>query len=444
MHNNNNSAKTLRMDIPQFILRIINRLHHSGFHAYVTGGAIRDTYLQRPVTDWDVTTSASRETIQSLFSDIRTFSLKHDTVTVMDASHHCEVTPFRGSGKQPSTIMEDLGHRDFTIDAMAFDIKTGKILDPHEGCGDIQRKIIKAVGNPEDRFLEDPIRLLRAVRIAHELGFRIERDTLQRIVLMADRLVTIAPERIRDEFMKILLSRRPSAGFYLLKKTGLFRYFFPEILEGYRKIQNAHHRYTIYRHIMETVDCIDPDPVLRLTALFHDIAKPRVRKKMDGQFRYYNHERMSAKIADNVMKRLRFSNKMIVDVIHLILHHMIEYDSEWTDGAVRRLIRRVGPENMSRLISFRKADLMAHGKDNPKMDLLLELEERVCILNHQSLVKSRRDLALNGKKVMEILGLSPGPEVGNVLNKLLEEITDHPECNTEEELIALMKSYKHP
>ena len=225
-------------------------------------------------------------------------------------------------------------------------------------------------------------------------------------------------------------------------RTGLLRQILPELLEGYLKRQNAYYRYTIYRHIMETIDRVDPDPILRLIALLHDIAKPRTRGKIKGEWRFFGHEEASARLAKEIMLRLKFGNDMIGKVTNLIAHHMVGYDPVWSDGAVRRLIRRVGPENIGRLLSFRRADLLAHGLKDQKLKLLSELEKRVEGLRERPLVERTCDLAIDGYEVMEVLGLNPGPEVGEALEVLMEKVTDHPELNTQERLIALLKGMK--
>jgi len=423
-------------------MTVLERLHTSGHQAYIVGGAVRDVCLHFPVTDWDVATSASPEKIRTTFRDTRHFSLKHDTVTVVDAACHCEVTTFRGSGNFGLTIEEDLGHRDFTINAMAYDAEREEVLDPHGGRKDILRKRIRAVGDPMNRFDEDPARLLRAIRLASELEFRIAPKTLEIVSMMAEQLASVAQERIREELMKILMTKRPSIGFGLMLKTGILKQFLPELLEGYRKRQNDYHRYTIYRHIMETIDWVEPDPVLRLVALFHDIAKPLVRKKIKGQWRFLGHEEASALLAEEIMERLKFSNDMIGQVKNLIFHHIIGYHSGWSDGAVRRLIRRVGPENMDHLLTFRKADILAHGKKDLKLDFLSELGKRIQSIVERPFAVKTRDLAIDGHRVMETMGLSPGPEVGKILNGLMEKVTDHPHLNTEQGLVGVLEEMK--
>ncbi len=440
-HEKHGAHKTMvsEMIIPEFVVSILERLHSSDYEAYIVGGAVRDMCLQKDPTDWDVATSAPPEKIKSIFGDVRNFSLKHETVTLVDSAEHHEVSTYRGSKNFGQTIEEDLGHRDFTINAMAYDHHRDEIVDPYGGAEDILKKWVRAVGEPRERFREDPLRLLRAVRLATELSFRIEPKTLETLSEMALQLASVAQERIREELMKVLMSQRPSMGFNLMKRTGLLQQVLPELLEGYRKKQNAYHRYTIYRHIMETVDGVEPDPVLRLTALLHDIAKPRVRQKIRGEYRFLGHEEASAQLAREIMERLRFSNETIGQVTNLVAHHMIQYHSGWSDGAVRRLIRRVGSENVNHLLSFRRADTLAHGRNGQKMELLSELEKRIGALSKGPLATKTRDLAIDGKRVMGVLDLSQGPEVGRILHTLMEKVMDRPELNTEERLMAILE-----
>jgi tRNA nucleotidyltransferase (CCA-adding enzyme) len=432
------------MNLPNIILVILDRLHRSGFQAFVVGGAIRDTCLGRTPTDWDVATSAPFEEIKLIFRDLRYFTLKHGTVTIVEKGRHFEVTPFKGPQNIPKNITSDLGRRDFTINAMAYDETKKEILDPMNGRQDISRKTVRAAGNPTERFREDPLRLLRAVRLATEFNFRIEPKTMTAISRMAEQLTSVAPERIRDELMNILMSRRPSKGFNLMWRTDLLKQVVPELIEGHLKKQNARHRYTIYKHILETIDRVAPDPVLRLCALFHDIAKPRVRTKINGEFRFIGHEKASTELTKDILKRLRFSNGMIGKVLNLISHHVIQYNPNWSDGAVRRLIRRVGPEDMETLISFREADLLAHGRGDEGLSLLSELKERIKEITERPFPGVTRDLAIDGHRVMATLCLQPGPEVGRVLDALMEKVTDQPELNTEEGLVDLLKQVHYP
>ena len=426
-------------NIPEVVRSILQRLKAAGHQAYIVGGAVRDAFLKRTITDWDVATSAPKDEIRTIFWDTKQFALKHDTVTLVHTDQQFEITTFRGEEKG---LLSDLSHRDFTLNAMAFAPDNDKIIDPHGGESDIGKKVIRAVGDPEARFREDPLRLLRGVRLATELQFRIEESTLRGFGSMAPLLAYVAPERIREELMKILATPRPSRAFNIMVRTGLLETFLPELLEGYLKRQNQYHRYTIFKHILETVDRVRPEPILRLTALLHDIAKPRARIKRDGRWSFYGHEKESALLAEEILNRLMFSNEVIKKVVNLIQHHMIGYNSGWSDAAIRRLIRRVGTGQINDLLVFRRADLLAHGLIDQDFGLSMELEMRVNEQIRHKVPTGLQDLAVDGNIVMEITGLSPGPEVGRVLGGLNEKVLDHPELNTREDLAALLKDMK--
>jgi len=427
------------IELPPFVMAIVRRLLVAGHSAYIVGGAVRDVCLKRLVSDWDITTSADPAKIKTTFADIRHFSLKHDTVTLVHENRAYEVTTFRGASGLGRSIEDDLQHRDFTINAMAYEPSRKIVVDIYGGRSDISKRLIRAVKNPEARFLEDPLRLIRAARIAAELRFRIEPQTLRAMTGLAGKIGTVARERVRDELVRLLMSPKPSVGFNIMRQTGLTVEVLPELLEGYRRRQNAYHRYTIYRHTLESVDRVPPDPILRLTALFHDLAKPRVRTKLRGVWRFRGHAEASAELAEMIMKRLKFGDEAIRRVSHLIAHHMIDYQPDWGDGAVKRWIRRVSPDNLDLLLSFRRADLLAHGKPDHKLEWLGDLEHRVERLEDTSFPIDTDHLAIDGHRVMEILGLLPGPDVGSALEHLWEVVIDRPELNNEADLVAILK-----
>ncbi len=433
---------------PPFVGFIIDRLKRAGYQAYIVGGAVRDACICRPATDWDVATSAKQDQIEAVFQDVSRFSLKFGTVTLVHSGRHFEITPFRGPANH---IRDDLERRDFTMNAMAYDVQNHEILDYVGGRRDLTIGWIRATCDPPARFREDPLRLLRAVRLSAEFRFQLETGTAKALSDSAPLLTQVAPERIKDELMRMLLSPRPSIAFKMMHQTGLIETFLPELVEGYLQKQNAHHRTTVFKHILETLDRVEPIPVLRLTALFHDIAKPRVKKKIHGEWRFYGHETASAAMSEQIMTRLKFSKEMIQNVAHLIRHHMIDYNPEWGDAAVRRLVRRVGGIWIRPLLTFRRADLLAHGLQELRQNKtdhadplkrLDRLGSRIRELEKNHFPVSTRDLAVDGRKVMEILGLEQGPEVGNRLKELLEKVIDHPELNTEEGLVSLLNSMK--
>jgi len=425
--------------IPSIVLDISQRLVRNACQAFIVGGALRDSLLGHEAKDWDVGTDATPERIHDLFREMTRFDLKHGTVTLVSKGRHFEVTTFRGRGGYGSRIEEDLSHRDFTFNAMAYDITHKRVIDPFGGKEDMKKRVVRAVLNPLDRFSEDPLRMMRAIRFSLELGYSIEPATLMAICSMAKAIDMVAIERIRDELTRILMVHKPSGGFRLMRKTGLLNRILPELLEGYRKRQNKYHKYTIYRHTMEAVDSIEKDPVLRLSALFHDIAKPRVRKKTKGRWRFLGHAAASAELAKEIMIRLRFSKELIDRVTHLIGNHMFDYKATLTDRALRHFIKRVGADNTNDIIELRRADDLAHGWGRGFEDRIQEFKNRINTQIKKSYPFTIADLAVNGHDVMKIVGLQPGPRVGQILDQLLEKVIEKPEYNQKGRLIEMLK-----
>jgi len=429
--------------IPPSVLEISRRLRRGGYQAFLVGGAVRDFLLGFQEKDWDIATDASPAAIRDLFPATKSFHLKHGTTTLVIEGRPVEVTTFRGTKHGAgSGIEEDLAHRDFTINAMAYDLPKGKIIDPFGGREDISRKVVRAVLNPTERFQEDPLRMLRAIRFSRELEYSIDPETLRGITSLSHAMREVAVERIQDELVRLLMVNRPSVGFNLMRKTGLLRVILPELEEGYRKRQNNFHQYTIYRHIMETVDAIERDPVLRLSALFHDVAKPRVRERIEGRWRFFAHAEASADLTKQIMRRLRFSNDLTSRVSILVAHHMFDYKEEMSDKAIRRFIKRVSAEHVDDLIRLRKADDLAHGRGSDYGKRIEAFRKKVHDQMRRAPALSITDLALNGHDVMAITGLPPGPGVGHILNKLLEYVLENPEHNRREELIDIVKQTK--
>ena len=432
----------IRQKIPDIVLNISKRLMENGYQAFIVGGAIRDSLLGCQAKDWDVATNAIPDRICDLFPEMTSFNLKHGTVTLVSEGSHFEVTTFRGSGGFGESIEEDLAHRDFTFNAMAYDIINKRIIDPFEGKQDIKKKLVRAVLNPIERFDEDPLRMMRAIRFSLELGYAIDTETLIAINSMAEAIDSVAKERIRDELLKILMVSRPSTGFNLMRKSGLLKRILPELMEGYRKRQNNYHKYTIYRHTMETVDSIEGDPVLRLSALFHDIAKPWVRKKINGRWRFFGHATASAGLTKEIMMRLKFSNDRIARVTGLVSNHMFDYKQELSDKAMRRFIKRVGADSVDDLIALRKADDLAHGWGRDFEKDIEEFKNRIDSQIKKSYPFTISDLAVNGHDVMKVKGLKSGPKVGQTLHQLLELVIEKPEHNKKNKLIENLKDMK--
>jgi len=429
-------------EIPDIVCKISKKLIKNGYQAFIVGGALRDSLLGYQVKDWDVATDATPDSIHDLFPEMTSFNLKHGTITLVSEGRHFEVTTFRGTEGFSSSIEEDLSHRDLTFNAMAYDITNKRIIDPFGGQRDIEGKVVRAVLNPSERFQEDPLRMMRVIRFSLELGYAIEPETLVAIKTMAQAIDMVAKERVRDELLKILMVRIPSAGFHLMRKSGLLKGILPELMEGYRKRQNNYHKYTIYRHTMETVDSIKRDPVLRLSALFHDIAKPRVRKKVNGRWRFFGHAKASAELTKEIMMRLKFSNDRITRVTRLIAHHMFDYKQELSDKAVRRFIKRIGADNVDDLIALRKADDLAHGWGRDFEKDIEKFKNRVDSQIKKSHPFTISDLAVNGHDVIKIVDLQPGPRVGRILNQLLERVIEKPEHNQKHKLIKILQDMK--
>ncbi|MBI2582935.1 HD domain-containing protein [Candidatus Azambacteria bacterium] len=438
------------MTIPREVLDIMTTLEEAGFAAYAVGGCVRDLLLKREPGDWDVTTNAKPEEIQKLFPD-SFYENEFGTVGVKTESEDerlkvVEVTTYRveeaySDKRHPdkvrfsTSLEEDLARRDFTMNAIAMD-REGRVVDPFQGKGDIAKKTIRAVGDPGKRFEEDALRLLRAVRLRSELGFSIEPKTAEAIKAHAGLLRAISKERIRDEFLKILASDRAEEGVRTLEEYGLLGYILPELEEGIGVTQNLHHIYTVFEHNVRSLGFTVKygySLAVRLAALLHDVAKPKTKRGEGKYATFYGHDVVGARMAARMLDRLKFSKDLAEKVVTLIRWHLFYYNvGEVTENSVRRLIRRVGPENMKELIELRIAERMGSGVPKAKPYKLRHLEYVVEKVSRDPI--SVEMLAVDGHDVMRLLGISPGPKVGMVLNALLEEVLDDPKRNTKEYL----------
>lgn len=452
-------------DIPPHIVDVCRRLHESGYEAWLVGGAVRDLVRGRGAKDFDVATSAHPHEVTQVFGRKRVVPTgeKHGTVTVLvdrptGEREHVEVTTFRGEGaysdgRRPDqvsfvgTIDEDLWRRDFTMNAIAYDPLADRLADPTGGRKDLSAGIIRAVGNPLDRFREDGLRALRAVRFAAQHGFRLEPQTEAAIPAALDVFRKVSAERVRDELIKILSSEKPSVGLELMRTTGLLGEVIPELLEGVGFRQNKHHSYDVWFHTLATVDATvlfspTTSPFIpRLAALLHDVAKPRTAQPhpndpQDNTF--FRHEVVGAEMADQILRRLKLSTRDREAVVNLVRNHMFWYTPEWTDGTVRRFISRVGKEAIPDLFALRAGDVHARGRGEDPGTEIDELKRRVDRELAQASALKVSDLALGGADVMRILGCRPGPIVGEVLRRLLERVLDDAELNTYERLEALV------
>ncbi|MBI2062228.1 MAG: HDIG domain-containing protein [Candidatus Yanofskybacteria bacterium] len=438
------------MTLPKEVQEIIEKLNGAGFQGYAVGGCVRDLLLNKEPKDWDVTTSAKPEEIQKLFPE-HVYENTFGTVAVKTSSEKpslalIEVTPYRIEGKytdkrHPDSVKfadkleDDLSRRDFTVNAMAMD-KDGKVFDLFNGQKDLKSKVIRTVGKPEERFNEDALRLLRAVRFATVLGFKIEKKILEALTKNADWLVAISKERIRDEFIKIINSENAYDGIMLLHETGLLKHIVPELLEGVGVGQNLHHIYTVWEHntlALKYAAGKNYSLEVRLGSLFHDIGKPRT-KRGDGKYStFYGHDVVGARITAEIMDRLKFSKEVSEKVIKLVRYHLFYYNvGEVTESSVRRLLANVGSENINDLIKVREADRIGSGRPKAVPYKLRHLQYIIDKVSHDPI--SVKMLEVGGEDVMKELEIKPGPKIGLILNYLLAEVIDDPNKNTKEYL----------
>lgn len=463
--------------VPEDLLFLVSRLENAGHEAFLVGGAVRDLALSRfhgrPVTrefDYDFATNASPETVQALFSRVggpkRVFTvptgIKHGTVTVVierpGGFTHYEVTTYRidGSyddGRHPDEVKfsgdlaEDLSRRDFTVNAMAYDIKKKAIYDPFGGLADLSAKLIRTVGNPVERFSEDGLRPIRACRIAAQVGFEVEAATFEAIPQVIETVMRVSMERVRDELVKLMSSEQPSVGLELLRKSGILERFLPELLEGYQIEQNEYHRHDIYYHNLFSCDAGPKNkPLVRLAALFHDIGKARAKQYAlqngNGNV-FYNHEVIGERMTAKILKRLKFSNHEVHYITQLVKLHMFYYTEEWTDGAVRRFLRKMegDAEFMNDLFDLRRADRIGSGAKTGEAEILNTFRRRIAAIIEADNALKVTDLDIDGHVLMERFGLPPSRQIGDILEYLLENVLDHPEWNTRDELLKLSADY---
>src|SRR5213594_2347268 len=435
--------------VPADVERVVAALAAAGHEAYVVGGCVRDALRGVDPHDWDVTTNATPEEIQKVFR--KSLYLNHfGTVVVRSGDHEVEVTTYRvdadyADHRHPTAVAftdslrEDLGRRDFTMNAMAWrppvDGRPGELVDPFGGQRDLAARIVRAVGEPRERFQEDALRMLRAVRFATLLGFTIKPRTAEAIRESAELAATLSGERVQQELTKILRAPRPSIALRMLSDLGLLAVICPELEVAKTIPQDKAVAQDVFEHSLATADATPDDLVLRLAGLLHDIGKPATFA--DGHF--HQHEFVGEAQAREILRRWRFDKDTIAQVSHLIRHHMFWYQTEWTGSAVRRFVRKVGLENIPALFRLRRADNIGSGARSPRMYALEALWERVQEEIRAASAFSLRDLAIDGNDVMAELGIPPSPEVGRVLNELFERVTDDPSLNTRERLLELAR-----
>ena len=460
-------------EIPERIVDVCRKLRVAGYEAYLVGGAVRDLLTGKSASDFDVATNATPKEVTAVFGRKRTIPTgeKHGTVTVLlesaatdTSAPHVEVTSYRGEGaysdgRRPDevafvrTIEEDLKRRDFTVNAIAYDPLSDKLVDPYEGRRDLERGLLRAVGEPLERFMEDGLRAMRAVRFCAQHGFALDQATEVAIPKAIAVFRKVSAERIRDELIKILLSEAPSRGLELMRTTGLLQEVIPELLEGVGLHQNRYHKHDVWEHTLAVMDATEPSAawgpawLVRAAALFHDIAKPRTAeiKVVPGEnpegppeHSFYRHEYVGADMVDNIARRLKFSTEERERLKNLVLNHMFWYSAEWTDGTVRRFISRVGKESLDDLFALRAGDVIGRGRGEDPQSELGELRVRIDEQIASQAALKVTDLAIGGGDVMRITGRPPSRLIGDVLKRLLERVLDDASINDAGKLTALV------
>jgi poly(A) polymerase/tRNA nucleotidyltransferase (CCA-adding enzyme) len=445
---------TDKIKIPKFIKPLANVFRENDFQCYLVGGAVRNMALGKKAVDFDIATDASPEDVSGMFRTVIPTGIKHGTVTVFFRHKRYEITTFRIEGdyinarrpgyvKYTPSILEDLKRRDFTINAMAVDCYTGEILDPHNGIEDLERKTIRAIGNPCERFSEDGLRLIRAVRFAAQLSFIIEPNTLQGIKDCRNSLKQVSMERIRDEFEKIILSDHPSYGLELLDDTGILKMILPELAACKGVEQKGIHELDVFYHSLYTCDRAPKTTELKLAALLHDIGKPMVMNKdpKTGIPSFHGHETAGEEAAHKIIRRFKFPVKTEKKCCHLIRNHMFHYEESWTDAAVRRFISRVGVENLGDLFALRSAETYSADGKTGSVHRVQEFHNRIKDVLDQDNALSLKDLAVDGNELHTEAGIPKGPEMGKVLNFLFEAVLEDPEQNRKDRLLQMGKLF---
>ncbi len=436
----------MKVELPIDVKKIIETLEAHGYEAFAVGGCVRDTLLLRVPGDWDVTTSAKPEEVKALFDHTIDTGIQHGTVTVMMNHVGYEVTTYRIDGEYEdarhpkevtftSNLVEDLKRRDFTINAMAYNERAG-LVDKFDGISDLENKVIRCVGDPMERFSEDALRMLRAIRFAAQLGFSIEEKTKEAIRALAPTLEKVSAERIATELVKILVSNHPEE-IRTAYELGLTKVFIPEFDVAMETIQNNHHHmYTVGEHSIVAMQNVPPERIIRIIMLLHDLAKPVVLTTDDkGYDHFVGHTQAGADMARGILRRLKFDNDTI-DIVYRMIKHHDDRPPMDNKALVRRRISEIGLENMPMMITIKRADIMGQSKYNfeSKMEYVDELEKFYLEVKEQGHCVDKKNLAINGKDLIE-LGMKPGKEMGIVLDLLFEVVLNDPGLNQREKLI---------
>lgn len=439
----------MNIQLPSDVAHIIHLLEEAGHEAYAVGGCVRDSLLGRKPNDWDITTNALPGRVKDLFSHTIDTGIRHGTVTVMINHVGYEVTTYRIDGEYEdsrhpkevtftSNLVEDLKRRDFTINAMAYNERAG-IVDVFGGIQDLEAGIIRAVGNPTERFTEDALRMMRAVRFAAQLGYQIEEETLLAIRRMAESLRNISAERIQTELVKLVTSPHPEH-MELLYKSGITAVVMPQFDKLMLTTQNnPHHCYTVGEHTIKAMEQVEPDKVLRLTMLFHDMGKPDTKTTdEEGIDHFHGHAALSEKYAKEILKALKFDN----DTLHKVTRLTLQHDRKINPDAkgVRRLLNEIGEELFLLLLEVKRADTLAQSEylreeKLQELDILLALYKEI---KEKEQCFSLKDLAVTGQDLIA-LGVKPGPGLGQLLQELLHVVLEEPAANKKENLLEVAK-----
>ena len=451
--------------IPEYVLEVLRKIEKKDYEAYVVGGCVRDILLERTPKDWDIATNARPAVVQEIFPDsvyenqFGTVGVKIRRMNEQDEEEVeiVDITTYRIESKYSDkrhpdevsfaeTLQEDLGRRDFTINALAIKLTVDglKVEDYFDGLADLKNGLIQAVGDANERFSEDALRMMRAIRFSVVLGFAITDKTLEAIEANAVNLGHISQERIRDEFVKIILSDYPALGIELLHATGLLKVILPEIESTVGVVQGRHHYWgpysTVYKHLVASLaKCPSKKLDVRLAALFHDIGKPKSKAGEEEKATFYNHEYVGERMVRRILERMRFSRNIVERVALLVRNHMFYYNvDEVGEAGVRRVIHNVGLENIHDLIDVRIADRLGSGVPKAVPYKLRHFQFMVEKVSHDPI--SPKQLKLNGNELIEALNLEPGPKVGAILAALLSFVIDDPSLNEKEKLIKLAKT----
>ncbi|MDD3292608.1 MAG: HD domain-containing protein [Candidatus Pacebacteria bacterium] len=454
-------TKKIKFNIPKNVLLCINSLKQKGFEAYIVGGCTRDLFMDKTPADWDITTNAIPEQIQAVFEElnIKTFyENSFGTVGIIFPKNEIiEITTYRSESTYSDSrhpdkvnwskhIEEDLNRRDFTINAIAITPVSKndyQIIDLFSGQKDLKNKIIKTVGSPEQRFSEDYLRMMRAIRFQTTLGndWKIEKQTEKAIIKYSYLLEKSAKERIRDELIKIINSNNAGFGIEALRKTKLLQYILPELELGINVKQNKHHIYDCYKHNLECLNYAtkkDFNFHIKMAALLHDIGKPATKKGFGENATFYNHEIVGAKMAEKALNRLKFSKKDIDKIVNLIRYHLFYYNVEEVgESSVRRLIKNAGIENMNDLLKLRMADRIGSGCPKAEPYKLRHLKYMIEKVSKDPI--SVKMLKINGNDIVKQLNIKPGKKIGQYLDIMLEQVLKNPKNNTKKYLSSMLK-----